>query len=146
MSSEASSTSRLTTSTSQVVMLAEPGFRVGIYKVSANQVRPHPSQRLLSQEWVDSLHQRFQEVGIDRAAHPIKVLLKNSQDEENLMPCSRGNGSETVEELPKTMVVLVYHGQHRIAACLKMEDVTEHWWYAEVYRPGMYPEPHQRSA
>lgn len=128
------------TSASQVILHAEPVFFIGNFVVAADQVKPHPSQRLLCQEWVDSLHQRFQDVGIDRAAHPIKVLLEKSCGLESLTEMSREPGSQLVPELPKEVALLVYHGQHRIAACLKMEDVGEHWWYAEVYRQGTSPD------
>lgn len=142
MSSTTTSTSsRPATSASQAILLAEPGFLVGKYRVSACQVRPHPSQRLLCNKWVDTLHQKFEEVGIDRAAHPIKVLLEKSQDGDTLMQSLGGTNGEPVEELPNCMVVLVYHGQHRIAACQKMDDPGEHWWFAEVYRPGKFPDP-----
>lgn len=127
---------------SQLILHAEPSYFLGNFRVSANQVRPHPSQRLLSQEWVDSLYQRFTNVGIDRAAHPIKLLLEKNQSLESLVASSAEAGTTAIPELPNNVVALVYHGQHRIAACRKMEDAKEHWWFAEVYRQGMYLRPH----
>lgn len=129
------------TSEPQIILYAEPGFLVGKYKVWARQVRPHPGQRQLCEEWVESLHQRFREVGIDRAAHPIKVLLEENQRLDTLTEMSKKAGFEAVPDLPEGVIVLVYHGQHRIAACQKMEDVEEHWWLAEVYRKGILMSP-----
>lgn len=141
MAAKARSSYKTISSASQAILLAEPGLLIGKYKVSANQVKPHPNQRSLNPEWVDSLHQRFLEAGVDRAAHPIKVLLERNKDAESLMQGSSQGDPLDVVELPKPMVVFVYHGQHRIAACQKMEDTQEHWWYAEVYKPGMCLEP-----
>ena len=112
---------------SQVILLAEPRYFIGTFRVSTTQVQPHPNQRSVSLKWVDSLHQRFMEVGIDRAAHPIKVLLDTRSAQ-----CNINTRPATVTDLPTNMAVLVYHGQHRILACQKMDNIEEHWWYAEA--------------
>ena len=137
-SNDQSGPSTVAHSVSQLILHAEPVHFVGKYRVLANQVRPHPGQRLLCQQWVDSLHERFKDVGLDRAAHPIKVILENNNGLEALTAQSTEAGLGVLSELPNNIAVLVYHGQHRIAACLKLEDLNEHWWYAEVYRQGTF--------
>ncbi|KAG8721061.1 hypothetical protein FRC08_016034 [Ceratobasidium sp. 394] len=122
-------------SASQVILVAEANFVVGKFKVWANQIEPHPGQRHLSQDWVESLAQRFQDVGIDRASHPIKVLLSDDS-REVISVVASSIGSDGIPELPRNMTCLVYHGQHRVAACKKL-DASERWWYAEVYRPDL---------
>ncbi|KAG8737867.1 hypothetical protein FRC10_007576 [Ceratobasidium sp. 414] len=122
--------------TSQTFLLAEPTFLLGKFKVTLDQITPHPDQRLLSEDWVIKLHARFVELGVDRAAHPVKVLLKDHPGV--LLKNSQRYGSmKFVPELPKGISCLVYHGQHRLAACRKLEDTEEHWWYAEVYSPDL---------
>ncbi|KAF8593793.1 hypothetical protein BDV93DRAFT_582421 [Ceratobasidium sp. AG-I] len=123
---------KTTTPASQVILLAEPNHLIGMYKVSTEQVQPHPNQRSVNPEWVDSLCQRFVQVGIDRASHPIKVLL----DKGSLESATNTRPTDVLE-LPSNITVLVYQGQHRIKACQQLDDTKEHWWYAEVYLPAL---------
>ncbi|KAG9087672.1 hypothetical protein FRC06_002432 [Ceratobasidium sp. 370] len=117
---------------SQTLLLAEPSFLIGKFKVMLEQIKPHPHQRLLSEDWVIKLHARFVELGVDRAAHPVKVLIHDQLGV--LSENGQQSGSmQSVPELPNSISCFVYHGQHRLAACGKLEDPEEHWWYAEVY-------------
>ncbi|KAG9086533.1 hypothetical protein FRC06_003037, partial [Ceratobasidium sp. 370] len=125
-----------TKSASQVILVAEGNFLVGKFKVWVDQIEPHPDQRHLSQDWVESLVQRFQEIGIDRARYPIKVLLSGNGGEV-ISTTTSNTGSDGIAELPRNLACLVYHGQHRVAACKKLSDASEQWWYAEVYKPGL---------
>ena len=119
------------------ILLAEPQFLIGLFKVRLSQIVPHPHQRCLSEDWVEKLHIQFLELGIDRASHPIKVLLKEMPGAGVMLSeDSHPGSSEGVPELASSLACLVYHGQHRVAACRAIEDVGEHWWYAEVYNPG----------
>lgn len=117
----------------QVLVHAEARYIVGRYRVPTSQIQPHPVQRLLSSKWVDTLLDHFVKVGVDRFAHPIKVVLQDSED-ACCLPAA--TASTEVALLPSHVRVLVYHGQHRVAACQRMMEEEEHWWIAEVYRPG----------
>ncbi|KAG8721239.1 hypothetical protein FRC08_014791 [Ceratobasidium sp. 394] len=117
---------------SQTLLLAESSSFIGKFKVTLDQVSPHPHQRLVSDDWVIKLHAKFVEVGVDRAAHPVKVLLKGHPG-VLLGNGPQSNSSQPVPELQSDMSCLVYHGQHRLAACRKLEDPADHWWYADVY-------------
>ncbi|KAG8737096.1 hypothetical protein FRC10_008588, partial [Ceratobasidium sp. 414] len=131
----ASSTATATTQDvlAYTLLNAETKYFVGRFRVLTSQVQPHPNQRQLSEAWVDSLHQRFLEVGIDRVAFPIKVLLADTINLNDLQHVITANNI-TIPELPSHLKTLVYHGQHRVAACHRMVDKDEHWWIAEVYQ------------
>ncbi|KAG8737226.1 hypothetical protein FRC10_008412, partial [Ceratobasidium sp. 414] len=120
-------------SAAQVLLRVETQYLVGRFRVPLSQIEPHPVQCQLSSHWVDSLHEHFVKVGIDRVAHPIKAVLKHPQSPDT--PFGNDPNAE-VHSFPSHLGVLVYHGQHRVAACRRMMDVQEHWWICEVYRPG----------
>ncbi|KAG8713534.1 hypothetical protein FRC09_018608 [Ceratobasidium sp. 395] len=122
---------------SHVLLNAETQFLIGRFRVPTAQIQPHPNQRELSEAWVDSLLQRFVDVGIERVAFPIKVLLKNPNQLDALRLVLQNNNCGDVPELPSEVLTLVYHGQHRVAACMRMIDENERWWFAEVYQPAL---------
>ncbi|KAG8791832.1 hypothetical protein FRC12_008027 [Ceratobasidium sp. 428] len=122
---------------SHILLNAEAQFLVGKFRVHISQVKPHPHQRQLSEAWVDSLHQRFLEVGIERVAFPIKVILERSSDLDALPGKTSSTNTAAITELPSHVTTLVYHGQHRVAACKHMMEQDEHWWFAEVYQPAL---------
>ncbi|KAG8711976.1 hypothetical protein FRC08_015190 [Ceratobasidium sp. 394] len=118
----------------QGLLLAKPQFLLGTFKVTLAQLQPHPVQRQIDQDWVVELHGRFLEVGVNRADHPVNVLLGPSvQDTQGVLAAF---DATLIHTLPPEIPCLVFHGQHRIAAC-KLLDSQEHWWYAEVYAPGI---------
>ncbi|KAG9084832.1 hypothetical protein FS749_004919, partial [Ceratobasidium sp. UAMH 11750] len=119
---------------SGTILVAESTFFIGKFKLWLDQVEPHPNQRALSEDWVGELYARFQETGIDRALHPIKVLLKEPPAASVLEASGRGAG---VADLPTDLPCLVYQGQHRVAACKRLDRPEEHWWFAEVYSPDL---------
>ncbi|KAG9128199.1 hypothetical protein FRC07_003130 [Ceratobasidium sp. 392] len=122
---------------SQALLNAETKHLIGKYRVEISQIQPHPSQRQLSDAWVDSLHQRFLEVGIDRVAFPIKLILHDSGDLQAVTSDCIAATQKHIPQLPPHVKALVYHGQHRVAACRRMVDPEEHWWFAEVYMPAL---------
>ncbi|KAG9089594.1 hypothetical protein FRC06_001470, partial [Ceratobasidium sp. 370] len=126
--------SNIAMSAAQMLLQVETRYLIGRFRVPLSQIEPHPVQRQLSSHWVDSLHEHFVKVGIDRVAHPIKAVLKHPQSPDT----SFGNDpSVEVHSFPSHLGVLVYHGQHRVAACQRMMDVQEHWWICEVYSPAL---------
>ncbi|KAG9081158.1 hypothetical protein FRC07_014613 [Ceratobasidium sp. 392] len=110
--------------------VAESEHYLGLYRVHLQQTSRHPLQRELQVTWVDTLHKHFLDVGIDRVAHPIKVVLLPSTDHDAVYQSLRG---KQLEWLPDDLQVLVYHGQHRIASCQLFDDPEEHWWLAHVH-------------
>ncbi|QRV74595.1 hypothetical protein RhiJN_02610 [Ceratobasidium sp. AG-Ba] len=115
------------------LVVAEGEHSLGLYLVRLKQISRHPLQRELDLTWVDALHKHFLDVGIDRVAHPIKVLLLPSQDNHTLYRSLPGRQPEW---LPDDLQVLVYHGQHRVASCQLLNDSEEHWWFAHVHSNG----------
>jgi hypothetical protein len=113
--------------------LAHAQHFLGLYRVSLQQISRPPLQHELDWGWVASLHKHFLDVGIDRVAYPIKVLLEQLEDDSTICPLYK-TGQLTI--LPESIKVLVYHGQHRVAACQLLERSEEHWWIAEVYGQG----------
>ncbi|KAG8728700.1 hypothetical protein FRC12_021563 [Ceratobasidium sp. 428] len=122
---------------SHALLNAEAQFLVGKFSVQLSQIKAHPNQRQLSEPWVDSLHQRFQEVGIERVAFPIKVILEKAADLDALLEKTDVAPTTNIPKLPSNVNTLVYHGQHRVAACRRMTEEDEHWWFAEVYKPAL---------
>ncbi|KAG9090444.1 hypothetical protein FRC07_012107, partial [Ceratobasidium sp. 392] len=115
---------------------AESSHLLGKYRVALSQIKSHPLQRPVDEPWVNSLYTRFNEVGIDRYTFPIKVILQYSQSTFSLV---KAIPSSSIPNLPTDVDVLVYQGQHRVAACRRLTELEEHWWIAEVYAPGTYP-------
>ncbi|KAB5588113.1 hypothetical protein CTheo_8446 [Ceratobasidium theobromae] len=86
---------------------------LGRFRAWLDQIQPHPFQRALSKEWVGQLKAHFEAVGLDRAAHPVKVLLMNEAT-SSMLP-SPGE-DDPIPFLPADVPVL------------------EKWWYVLVYR------------
>lgn len=118
---------------SGTILVAESTYLIGKFRLWLHQVESHPNQRALSEDWVGKLHARFQENGIDRALYPIKVLLKELPEASLAEDPGAGAG---VPDLPTDLLCLVYQGQHRVAACKRLDRPEERWWFAEVYSPG----------
>lgn len=136
MSCAESQTPALDGTAAQTIFHAETKHLVGRFTIQASHIKPHPYQRPLSNEWVDSLLQKFQDFGIDRAGYPIKVLLESSTDPLPIAELPGQGPSSEVPQLPAGIDVLVYDGQHRVEACRRLEHTSEHWWFAEVYQKG----------
>jgi hypothetical protein len=120
----------------ETLLKAEEKNFLGRFRVMLNQIQPHPLQRTISSDWVRSLKDHFLEVGIDRAAYPVKVLLKDDSIWDSQSTGLMASGKESLPVMPENVGLLVYDGQHRIAACSELGDLEEKWWYALVYRRG----------
>ncbi|KAG9124144.1 hypothetical protein FRC07_012665, partial [Ceratobasidium sp. 392] len=114
-----------------IIALAEKKYYIGRFIVDLKNAHPHPHQRLVDENWVSSLLEEFHR-GLDRAAHPIKVLL--ADDEWEKYVCTvHPNSAFTVPRLASGLQLLVYHGQHRVQACKRLASEDEHWWFADIY-------------
>ncbi|KAG8712216.1 hypothetical protein FRC11_000696 [Ceratobasidium sp. 423] len=109
---------------------------VGVFKVPTACIQPYREQRPLSHTWTQELKQRLEE-GVDRAAHPLKVLLDSNSTLPSLEEALKIAGPNKVPWLPQGVKVSVYEGQHRVAACNLLSNRETHWWYAEVYNTGL---------
>ncbi|KAG9099435.1 hypothetical protein FRC06_005277, partial [Ceratobasidium sp. 370] len=120
-----------------VIVLAEQEYYVGRFIVGLKQVSPHPQQCLIDQDWVGLLSTAFEQ-GIDRAAHPIKVLIEDDAQWETLVgPNTQLSHTGAAPSFPTDITLLVYHGQHRVQACKRLPSPEEHWWFADVYYRGL---------
>lgn len=120
-----------------IILRAEGNYLVGRFRVLTEQCIPHSSQRMLRPEWVEHLVKVFEDLGIDRAQHPIKVLLEcDDQSLRRMREICKAN-PHVVPWLPKDVRVLVYAGQHRVEACNQNANVKERWWFAEAHDHGM---------
>ncbi|KAG9125555.1 hypothetical protein FRC07_007122 [Ceratobasidium sp. 392] len=115
-----------------IIALAESKYYIGRFIVNLENVYPHPQQRLVDEDWVLSLLEEFQK-GVDRAAHPIKVLLSDDADwEAHAIPIGF-TVTGAAPRLPSGIRLWVHHGQHRVQACKRLPSQDEHWWFADVY-------------
>ncbi|QRV83737.1 hypothetical protein RhiJN_11753 [Ceratobasidium sp. AG-Ba] len=114
----------------QALIKAQSAHLIGRYIVGLQQIEPHPLQQELDDSWVHSLHQRFEEVGIDRFGFPIKVVVPAG---DSIIAMGTTGNDSSLPCLPDNLKVFVYHGQHRVEACRRMMHQSEHWWCAEVY-------------
>lgn len=122
--------------TSQILFDAETKHLLGRFRVDIGQLKPHPSQRQQSHDWVTALYNRFVELGVDRAAYPIKITIPPKDRTAVHQELMAAQAVGRIAQLPSGITGLVYQGQHRIAACEKLADRNEHWWFAEVYSAG----------
>ncbi|KAG8679734.1 hypothetical protein FRC11_003359, partial [Ceratobasidium sp. 423] len=117
----------------EVILHAEAVTFLGVFRVSASQIKPHRFQRALELSWLQHLKQCFI-VGIDRYANQIKAILVDPNQENRVKQLASGTPNPTsVPCLPEDILLFVFDGQHRIAACLQLEDVKEHWWIVKIY-------------
>lgn len=75
-------------------------------------------------------------MGVNRAGYPIKVWLESGTAPRPIAELSGLGPSNEVAQLPAGIGILVYDGQHRVEACRRLENTSEHWWFAEVYQKG----------
>ncbi|KAG8691566.1 hypothetical protein FRC11_000934 [Ceratobasidium sp. 423] len=125
--------SGLSSNPSNTILFTNRQYFVGIFKVACAQFKPHPSQRHLKKEWTLKLKDSFLEQGIDRGASPVKALLMSVSASTKLKDVWEGAVMGNPPMLPGGLILLLFDGQHRVAACELMDDPSEHWWYAEVY-------------
>ncbi|QRV79882.1 hypothetical protein RhiJN_07897 [Ceratobasidium sp. AG-Ba] len=123
-----------TVSPPDTFLIAKTEHYLGRFCITLDQIKHHGLQRSVKCDWVRQLHQHFLDVGIDRAAHPIKVVLARPDDLAIVMQ-AQNHGQ--CPWLPRDIPVLVYSGQHRVHACQQIEDPKEHWWSADVYSSGL---------
>ncbi|KAF8599834.1 hypothetical protein BDV93DRAFT_511376 [Ceratobasidium sp. AG-I] len=116
-----------------IILRAQDRYLVGRFRAWTRQCKPHPSQRMLRLEWVAQLNKSFEESGIDRAQHPIKVLLDRDIQSLQRVRSLCQPDSQVIQWLPTDICVLVYAGQHRVAACEQLPDPQERWWFVEVH-------------
>jgi hypothetical protein len=132
------STSTMAMTSGQAALLhAQRSNLLGRFRISLEQIKPHHLQRALSKDWIIKLKDHFVEFGLDRAAYPVKVMLEDDKVVSVVYNLGvEGSEGMNIPFLPKDVPVLVYDGQHRIAACNELEGSEEKWWYALVYRRG----------
>ncbi|KAG8734208.1 hypothetical protein FRC11_008753 [Ceratobasidium sp. 423] len=120
-----------------VILHAEKTTFLGLFTVSATQIKPHPYQRPLDAAWVHHLKKCFM-LTMDRSTHYIKAILKTSNDANHIMQiASSVADTQDPPHIPEGIELLVFDGQHRIVACLQLEDVKEHWWIVKVYHSNL---------
>lgn len=66
------------------------------------------------------------------------MILEKPSDMKVLVESGDQNKDGKIPQLPVDIMMLVYHGQHRVAACNQLTDPEEHWWFAEIYSPGRF--------
>jgi Protein of unknown function (DUF3723) len=123
------------TSQPDEIIGAETTCFMGMFRVSLAQIDPHPYQRALNRDWVTKLATHMTEIGVDKANHPIKVLIRTSTMDETVLA-----QTEPVEVLQFSSSLAhpslrfeVFDGQHRVAAWKVIAEEQEPWWYARVY-------------
>lgn len=112
---------------------------IGLFRVPISQMVQHPKQRLINTKWVGKLKEKFQE-GVDRASHPIGVVLVQAKVPDELLgtpnqnPAGQQSLPQEPRELPADVQVHVFDGQHRIEAWSSLAGPADQYWFANVYR------------
>lgn len=118
----------------QVLIEAESSNRLGVYRAKLEQISRHPQQRLLDKAWVKELSINMKEQGIDKAGHPVKVLLQDDESWDHQLSGSLAENGSCF--LPPAVRLLVFDGQHRLEACDSIAEEEGKWWYVIVFRRG----------
>ncbi|KDN39867.1 hypothetical protein RSAG8_08518, partial [Rhizoctonia solani AG-8 WAC10335] len=128
------------TQSEELLLHAETSKCLGVFAIPSNQIEPHPLQRPLTYSWVQELKTAFTQ-GIDRATYPAKAILKDSQYTQQVQQlAAQYAGSPYLPVMLSGAHVLVFDGQHRVAACQELEDKDQHWWVVKVYHNSLEQE------
>src|SRR4051794_691478 len=104
------------TQSEEILLHAEASKCLGVFAIPANQIEPHPYQRPLTLSWVQELKTAFAQ-GIDCSTYPAKAILKDSTHTQQVQQLAAQHaGSPYLPIMPSEMQVLVFDGQHQIAA------------------------------
>ncbi|QRV86959.1 hypothetical protein RhiJN_14977 [Ceratobasidium sp. AG-Ba] len=107
---------------------------IGRFRVATQQSSTHPDQRPLDEAWVDELANKIgNKANLNRALYPIGVILADDGSKDELRALA-GQSHEGVPSLPGQHKVLVFAGQHRLAALprLGVDKEEDLWWHADV--------------
>ncbi|QRV74586.1 hypothetical protein RhiJN_02601 [Ceratobasidium sp. AG-Ba] len=115
---------------------------IGRFRVATQQSSTHPDQRPLDEAWVDELANKIgNKANLNRALYPIGVILEDDGSKDELRALA-GQSHEGVPSLPGQHKVLVFAGQHRLAALprLGVDKEEDLWWHADVYATALQSE------
>ena len=94
---------------------------------------PNPDQRRVVEKGVNNLVESFEKSGVQSETHPISVVLKSYEIDEELPP-SLGTKYCNVPPDPERSAYLIVNGQHRIRALMKFDpNWKDRCWEANVY-------------
>lgn len=115
------------------ITAARRGCYIGRFRVMVDQTRGHPEQRVLDADWVKQLVEKFQD-NLNRPLHPVDAVLEVDTDLQAARACLRKSGQSDVPVLPAGVRVLVFSGQHRLAALSELPlHQDELWWHADIF-------------
>ncbi|QRV83729.1 hypothetical protein RhiJN_11745 [Ceratobasidium sp. AG-Ba] len=115
---------------------------IGRFRVATQQSSTHPDQRPLDEAWVDELANKIgNKANLNQALYPIGVILEDDGSKDELRALA-GQSHEGVPSLPGQHKVLVFAGQHRLAALprLGVDKEEDLWWHADVYATALQSE------
>lgn len=98
-----------------------------------NQMQEHPEQRALDVDWVEKLVGILQG-NLNRPLYPVGAVLEGDENLERLQTSLQQSDPNGVPALPAGIKLLVFAGQHRLAALPRLGlDQDELWWHADVF-------------